>query len=372
MNVKFLNDSALLNHTKAKAVEERKLTLEVIECLQEIYRRRLHLEKYPSLHVFCVREYGYSDSEADARIKAMRLVEDLPETKTAIGEGRLSLTTAAQIKRFFIRQEKRNVDLEVEAKQRVVESLAGKSKLETEKELIALGLELGDSEIVMRERERVVTPEITEIKVFVPQELKAKLEKLKSLLSHKYPNATNLELLTGLAEIGLEKLDPERRALRNEHKRSLRAERAVRAERTEEAQRAGKKDSAENVQEHGKGGNEIEPPLGLEARKEGATEPTNGSAKSDCKASLPETEEVYGESANMTASEHESIKVATQKISEPKIISESKIKELSKNSDLSRNRGLKTHLRPPYSGNLKVRWDEKGLGRAWHRTSPLL
>ena len=233
MNIKFLNDSALLNHTKAKASEERKLTLEVIECLQEIYHRRLHLEKYPSLHVFCVKEYGYSDSEADARIKAMRLVEDLPETKNAIGEGRLSLTTAAQIQRFFLRQEKRSVDLEPEAKQKVVESLAGKSKLETEKELIALGLELGDSEIVLRERERVVTPEITEIKVFVPQELKVKLEKLKSLLSHKYSNSTNLELLTELAEIGLEKLDPERRALRSEHRRSLGTERAERNEKTE-------------------------------------------------------------------------------------------------------------------------------------------
>ncbi len=92
MNLKCLDGEALIVRTKGLVKEERLKTLQVIEHLQEIYDRRLHLARgFRSLHEFLVREIGYDDGSAHRRISAMRLVVDLPEAKLAIAEGKLSL-----------------------------------------------------------------------------------------------------------------------------------------------------------------------------------------------------------------------------------------------------------------------------------------
>jgi hypothetical protein len=93
--LKTIQDSELLTLTKAKAQKERSLTMEVIQLLQEIYDRRLHLKRgYPSLHQYCVKELRYSDGAAYRRIKAMKLTQDMPEVIKSIESGSLSLCTS--------------------------------------------------------------------------------------------------------------------------------------------------------------------------------------------------------------------------------------------------------------------------------------
>ncbi len=67
-----------------KCIDERKITLEIIELLEEIDRRKLYLLRgFGSLLEYCVKELKYSESSAYRRISAMRVVHDLPETKIA-------------------------------------------------------------------------------------------------------------------------------------------------------------------------------------------------------------------------------------------------------------------------------------------------
>ncbi len=102
MNLKSLDGEALIGITKQLVREERLKTLQVIEHLQEIYDRRLHLEQgFRSLHEFLVRELGYDDGSAHRRISAMRLVRALPEARASIAEGKLTLSNAAQLQDYL-------------------------------------------------------------------------------------------------------------------------------------------------------------------------------------------------------------------------------------------------------------------------------
>lgn len=97
-----LSNDEIENALRAKAAAERRLTLEVIELLEEVDRRKLHVERgFGSLLEYCVRELKYSESSAYRRISAMRVVRDVPEVKSALQNGALNLNTVAQAQNFF-------------------------------------------------------------------------------------------------------------------------------------------------------------------------------------------------------------------------------------------------------------------------------
>ena len=130
-------DEDLITKTKRLVAEERMKTVEIIEHLQEIYDRRLHLTRgYPSLHEFLVRELGYSDGAAHRRISAMRLVHDVPEAKQSIAEGKLSLTTASQVQSFFrAESQKRQKTYSKAEKLELLETVEGTSREQCERKL---------------------------------------------------------------------------------------------------------------------------------------------------------------------------------------------------------------------------------------------
>ena len=66
-------DKELLVGAKNAARVEKKATAVVLEYITEIDVRRLWIkEGYSSLHDFCIRYLGYSESEAERRIQADR------------------------------------------------------------------------------------------------------------------------------------------------------------------------------------------------------------------------------------------------------------------------------------------------------------
>ena len=74
-----ISDSELLSQIRLLALEERKLTLQILELLREIERRRLYARQgYGSLFEYTVKELGYSEASASRRIHAMRLFKELP------------------------------------------------------------------------------------------------------------------------------------------------------------------------------------------------------------------------------------------------------------------------------------------------------
>ena len=88
-----LNDEELLVTCKSQVLIEKSATAKVLDVLIEIDHRRLWIkEGFSSMHDFCIRYLGYSESEANRRIQAARLTQKVEEVKPLLAQGELSLT----------------------------------------------------------------------------------------------------------------------------------------------------------------------------------------------------------------------------------------------------------------------------------------
>jgi hypothetical protein len=200
MEIKNLPNQQLLENTDRLAARERELTLEVIEHLREIHRRRAFVELgYPTLWDYVTRGLRYSSGAAKRRIDALHALNDLPELREAVTDGALSLSTVSQVQ-SFVRQSPRSKGERLE----LFEAMAGKSSRQVEKSLRAL-----DPEAAAPERVRVVNEQQVELRITVSEELLEKLKRLHGLCAHKLKNpGSYAELLELLAEVGLKELDP--------------------------------------------------------------------------------------------------------------------------------------------------------------------
>jgi 5-methylcytosine-specific restriction endonuclease McrA len=199
-----LTDSQLESSLKQKCFDERKLTLEIIELLEELDRRKLYLLRgFGSLLEYCVKELKYSESSAYRRISTMRVVRDVPETKTAIQTGSLNLVTVAQAQTFFRAEAKTNKVYSKDDKQKLLTQLHHKSSRQAEKVLLQIS-----PQSVSQEKVRQVTADKTQMTLTISEDLLQKLDRLKTLLSHRQPNCNYTELIETLADMTLQKLDP--------------------------------------------------------------------------------------------------------------------------------------------------------------------
>lgn len=187
-----LSNEQLLAALHNKSQEERKLTLEIIELLQETERRLLHLEKgYGSLLEFCVNELKYSEAAAYRHISAMWATKELPQVKKAIHEGTLNVSTVTQAQTFFRQERKYRDKVYTKAeKLAVFHQLENKSRRDVEKILIAKSPDLPKPEFV-----RKVTEADTRITMTIDQKLVDQLDEIKSKYSHINPNPSYAELI---------------------------------------------------------------------------------------------------------------------------------------------------------------------------------
>ncbi len=211
-STKKLNDQELLLRTKDRAQAERNLTLEVIELLTEVARRRLHLKSgFESLHQYCVKELKYSDGCAARRIKAMKLVESAPEVAKAIGTGALNLTSASQLQRVFEYKSKKREPFSRQEKLELINKVQNQSTRQVER----IMAEVAPEAVATTEKVKPVGNGLTKLEIFVDDELLKKLERLKSLTSHKNKSFKNL--IGSLVEQELKRIDPEQKKLRHRH-----------------------------------------------------------------------------------------------------------------------------------------------------------
>ena len=96
----------------------------------------------------------------------------------------------------------------------LIKQAENQSSRELEKTLFDIDPEVNNS----KEKVRDVKNDKVEIKVILDKKSQAKLEVLKKLLSHKNPNMSYGELISVLAEVGLNKYDPKRKVKKQEVK----------------------------------------------------------------------------------------------------------------------------------------------------------
>jgi hypothetical protein len=158
MSLKNLSNQELLSQTLSLVREERRISLLVIEHLEEIESRRLHArEGFSSLFDYATRVLGYSEVAAMRRIQSMRLLKRIPEVKEKIADGKLTVATLAQVE-SYVRLEKKSVE---ETRELLVQ-MEGKSKREVER--------------VLRVQSE---PDTIRLELFVSRELYGKIKELQ-------------------------------------------------------------------------------------------------------------------------------------------------------------------------------------------------
>jgi hypothetical protein len=202
MKLKYLQSKELLERTQNLVAEERRVTLALIEHLEEIQTRRLHAELgYESLWAFCTQHLGLSEGAAQRRIAAMRLTREVPEAKTALQSGKLSLSNAAKVQGF--RQAQKKKGMAPSDPRELVQKMENLSQRACEAKLLEIS-----PETMPVERERVVSAtQDREIRLVVSADLHEKLQRIRAMIAHSRPHATYAELLEYLVDETLPRLE---------------------------------------------------------------------------------------------------------------------------------------------------------------------
>lgn len=134
MKLESFPDARLVERLTKLVRTERKITHLVLECIAEVDRRRLYLEKaYPSLFEYLTQVYGYSAAAAQRRISAARLLREIPEVAAKIEEGKLNLSQIALITQNIQRAEKEfRTKMDATDKLELLEKIESRSFAETQ------------------------------------------------------------------------------------------------------------------------------------------------------------------------------------------------------------------------------------------------
>jgi hypothetical protein len=261
------SDRELINRLRTLVKKEQNLTLEIIPHLVEVIHRGLHLGNgYGSLYEYCKGELDYTDASAWRRARAAQAVVRCPEAMDPLREGRVNLCTLGRVHKFITPvvlkeicgKSKAEVELiaavydakgvspdrtrpvmvpKVTARKPstrpkndevppaagvVTNRLRGEVTTPTQNHSRPLRSEVSSSE---RESTPALRGEVAnarlefeqkwKIEGVVSKEVKKKLDRCKSLLSRKYPHGVDYEILLGeLAEMFLERVDPQRKQKR--------------------------------------------------------------------------------------------------------------------------------------------------------------
>jgi 5-methylcytosine-specific restriction endonuclease McrA len=208
LTLRNLTDDQLVFEAREAVKVEREATSVVVKYLREIHDRELYLKVgCASLFQFAVEKLGYCPSSAHARISAMELVAALPQVEKKIESGELSLTAAAKVQTFFRAEKKAKKSYSTSQKLEVIEECLSKSTREVERELAKR-----NPEVLRYELSKPVGEDRIQLTFTITRELEAKILKLKGLLAHRAANLNYEELFEILVELGLDKLDPVRKA----------------------------------------------------------------------------------------------------------------------------------------------------------------
>ncbi|HXH74577.1 MAG TPA: hypothetical protein VNJ08_06405 [Bacteriovoracaceae bacterium] len=196
MDLRYLIDSQLLKDTYSLVQNEREQTTTILHHLCEIDRRKLYSDiRCSSLYDYCTRVLGYAEASAQRRIRAARLMLELPEIEVQIECGRLSLSNIAQASTFFTQE---NITA-LEEKKEILAELEGLTRREAEKRLF----EISGNEIPARESKKRISDTKNIVSIILTDETLEKLDTVKGLIGK---NLSQEKLISMMADIAIERI----------------------------------------------------------------------------------------------------------------------------------------------------------------------
>ncbi len=201
-SLKVLSDTQLQLRIRELAKAEQRLTLQVLLHLKEISDRKLHAKLgYASLWEYTVKELGYCEASASSRIAAMRLMVSVPEARTQIESGKLTLSQAARIHQFIRKENQASLQPVTKSETKaIIQASLGSSIRETQRMLEAKAQQRRPSLIADKPNQPTISFQADE-------ETMLMLERLRELRG----NLGALELFKLSLKTTLDKLDPLRK-----------------------------------------------------------------------------------------------------------------------------------------------------------------
>jgi hypothetical protein len=175
--------------------QERKITNEILSLINVALERRSYLELgYSSMFDWLVKGFGYSNAAAYRRIESARLLKAVPEASRKLEDGQVNLTTLSKAQSIIKNQEKTTgKKISSEFKAEVIEKIEYKSTEQAEQVLFSLFPEAAAQE--RKEHRRVVDADTNRVSVNLPQVALNDMARAKEILSHKFPNGSDGEIL---------------------------------------------------------------------------------------------------------------------------------------------------------------------------------
>ena len=210
-----LTEKDLLSRAKKAIQKERYWTSILISHLLECERRGIHLKRnYSSLHEFAVHYLGLSDGGAHRRIHAMHLMRNIPETGEKIASGKLSLSKAAKLQTFFNAEAKAGSPLNSQEQFEWIERAEPMSSRDLDRAILASAS--NKAQVLLGERVRSISPELSEVRWVVPNILLEKIDQLKSLIYQNGMQTPSPELIGKLIDEELQRQRKKRFGKQNE------------------------------------------------------------------------------------------------------------------------------------------------------------
>lgn len=198
MTLHQMTDAALLIRFEKLVRTERKITHLVLECIAEIDRRKIYLDKaYPSLFEYLTEAFGYSAGAAQRRISSARLLREVPEVAQKIEQGKINLSQVALVAQTIKVSERRFGErMDLESKLELLEKLEAKSIFETQQILAQeLKVEVAPAEKTQHHADGSVTLSIT-----LTSEQHKDWARAGELVAHAVPTLKSSDLLHYLAK----------------------------------------------------------------------------------------------------------------------------------------------------------------------------
>lgn len=181
---------------------ERKITEAVLKAIQEMDSSKAYLELgYSSLFDYLTRAQKYSESAAQRRISAARLIKELPEITPQLQAGEINLTQLSKLA-IAVKQEERLTGNRVQTsqKQALIAKLSHKTGFETEKLLSEeLHYSTCPTERIKPQAEDVV------LTLKLSKAQFEKLQKVKNYVSHAQHDACFAEIIETMCDRVIQK-----------------------------------------------------------------------------------------------------------------------------------------------------------------------
>ena len=203
-----LSNDGLITAVRLLVKEERRITREILDLINEVSRRRLFADLgYSSIFDWLVKDLGYSESAAYRRMQAARLLQAVPEIAGKLESGVLGLTMLSKVQTLIRADEKRTGErISTQEKSEILSKVESCSGREAEHRLAVHFPDLAMAG--SKEKVRAISEDQVRVQVTFTREQFEKLKRIEELLSHTHNDASNAALLDAAMDVFLEKKDP--------------------------------------------------------------------------------------------------------------------------------------------------------------------